>query len=77
LDSLLQFDRENDPACMIGKRWMCRGHSVIVQGSTGIGKSSFVLQMLMAWAKGDSFFGFHYSTVRPNFSIVSIIYQQY
>jgi RecA-family ATPase len=70
LDSLRQFDRENDPDCMIGNRWMCRGHSVMVQGPTGIGKSSFVLQMLMSWAKGDSFFGF-----QPNEKLKSVLIQ--
>jgi AAA domain len=58
LDELREFDRTNDPDCLIGNRWLCKGHSVVVQGPTGIGKSSFVLQMLMTWAKGDSFFGF-------------------
>jgi RecA-family ATPase len=70
LDSLLQFDRENDPDCLIGKRWMCRGHSVVVQGPTGIGKSSMVLQMLMTWAKGDSFFGF-----KPKEKLKSVLIQ--
>jgi RecA-family ATPase len=70
LDSLREFDRENDPDCMIGNRWLCRGHSVVVQGPTGIGKSSFVLQMLMTWAKGDSFFGF-----QPKEKLKSVLIQ--
>jgi RecA-family ATPase len=70
LDSLREFDRENDPDCMIGNRWLCRGHSVVVQGPTGIGKSSFVLQMLMTWAKGDSFFGF-----QPKGKLKSVLIQ--
>jgi RecA-family ATPase len=70
LDSLRQFDRENDPDCLIGNRWLCRGHSVMVQGPTGIGKSSFVLQMLMSWAKGESFFGF-----QPREKLKSVLIQ--
>jgi hypothetical protein len=70
LDCLLQFDRANDPDCMIGDRWLCRGHSVVVQGPTGIGKSSFVLQMLMSWAKGKSFFGF-----QPKDKLKSVLIQ--
>jgi len=56
LDSLKNFDRENDPDCLIGDRWLCKGQSLIIQGPTGIGKSSLVLQMLMSWAIGRDFF---------------------
>jgi RecA-family ATPase len=57
LDSLMQFDRTNDPNCLIGNRWICRGGSLILQGDTGMGKSSFILQAAMSWALGKSFFG--------------------
>ena len=56
LDSLKNFDRENDPDCLIGDRWLCKGQSLIIQGPTGIGKSSLVLQMLMSWGCGRDFF---------------------
>jgi hypothetical protein len=57
LDNLSSFDRKNDPNCMIGDHWLCRGDSFILQGYTGIGKSSLVLQMAMSWALGKSLFG--------------------
>jgi RecA-family ATPase len=57
LDNLFEFDRENDPDNLIGNRWLCRGDSFILQGYTGIGKSSLVLQMAMCWTLGRDFFG--------------------
>lgn len=56
-ESLMSFDRANDPYCLIGNRWLCRGSSLIIQGPTGIGKSSLILQMLMSWSLGRDFFG--------------------
>jgi hypothetical protein len=57
LDDLLGFDRENDPDCLIGKRWLGVGGSFIMQGYSGIGKSSMFLQMALSWSGGRSFFG--------------------
>jgi hypothetical protein len=57
LDSLFKFDRENDPDNVIGNRWICRGDSFILQGYTGIGKSSFLLQMGIYLALGRPIFG--------------------
>jgi hypothetical protein len=63
LDSLTDFDRENDPNCMIGDRWLCKGGSCVIQGYSGIGKSSFTLQMALRWSAGLDFFGLE--PVRP------------
>ena len=52
-----EFDRENDPNNLVGHRWLCGGDSFILQGYTGIGKSSLVLQIAMCWALGRDFFG--------------------
>jgi RecA-family ATPase len=57
LDALFDFDRENDPDNVIGNRWICRGDSFILQGYTGIGKSSFVLQIAIYLALGKPLFG--------------------
>jgi len=63
LDSLSKFDRHDDPNCVIGNRWLCRGGSLVIQGYSGIGKSSFALQMALQWSAGLDFFGL--SPVRP------------
>jgi RecA-family ATPase len=63
LDSLMSFDRANDPDCLIGDRWLCKSGSLVLQGPTGVGKSSLMLQMLMSWAIGRDFFGI--KPVRP------------
>jgi RecA-family ATPase len=63
LDSLSKFDRSKDPDCRVGNRWLCKAASLLVQGYTGIGKSSFTLQMALHWAVGKEFFGL--KPVRP------------
>ncbi|HXI83760.1 MAG TPA: AAA family ATPase [Verrucomicrobiae bacterium] len=41
---------------LAGKRWLCRGGSVLWCGPTGIGKSSSVMQAAIEWALGRPFF---------------------
>jgi hypothetical protein len=55
--SLRTFDRKEDPNSLIGNRWLCSGGSLVIQGYSGIGKSSFALQMALHWAVGKDFFG--------------------
>jgi AAA domain len=57
LDALFSFDRANDPNCLVGRRWLGRGDSLILQGYTGFGKSSLALQLAMALAMGRPWFG--------------------
>jgi hypothetical protein len=57
LDALFSFDRANDPNCLVGRRWLGRGDSLILQGYTGFGKSSLALQLAMALAMGRLWFG--------------------
>ena len=57
LDYLLNFDRENDPACLMGNRWVCEGGSLLFQGYSGIGKSSLMMQKAVYDAVGRDFFG--------------------
>lgn len=52
-----QYDTENDPNCLIGKRWLCRGGSCLLVGSSGIGKSSLAVQIGISWALGKDCFG--------------------
>jgi hypothetical protein len=57
LGRLMNFKRETDPDCLIGRRWLCRKFSLLVVGQSGIGKSSLMLQMAISWTLGKSFFG--------------------
>jgi hypothetical protein len=54
---LLDFDREKDASSVIGKRWLCRGDSLLISGPTGIGKSTFATQAVIHWSLGRKFFG--------------------
>jgi hypothetical protein len=46
-----------DESELILDRYLCRGGSWIIPGPTGIGKSSLVLQLSVAWALGRDCFG--------------------
>jgi hypothetical protein len=55
---------------LIGNRWLCRGGSLILQGDTGMGKSSFILQAAMTWSLGRDFFG-----IKPKRALKIILIQ--
>lgn len=57
LSSLRAFDAANDPTCLIGNRWLCKGGSLLLVSQSGVGKSSFTLQLLISLAVGRPFFG--------------------
>jgi RecA-family ATPase len=57
IEDLLKFDPKADPSSLIGDRFLCKGSAFIISGQSGIGKSSFGLQMLMCWCVGRDFFG--------------------
>jgi len=57
IKDLMDFDPDNDPDNLIGKRWLTRGSSMIVSGGTGIGKSSLMMQIVIRWCLGLDFFG--------------------
>jgi hypothetical protein len=63
VDALLKFVSTEDPDILVGERFLCKGSAFIVSGQSGIGKSSFGLQMLMCWCVGRDFFGIR--AVRP------------
>lgn len=57
LQSLEEFDRNNDPNAVLGRRWLCRGGSLLMVGQSGTGKSSLMMQGAISWAIGRNFFG--------------------
>ncbi|MCY3018937.1 MAG: AAA family ATPase [Planctomycetota bacterium] len=57
LKDLLSYDVEDNADCLLGKRYLCRGQSLLLPGPTGIGKSSLVIQMALVLALGKDFFG--------------------
>lgn len=57
---LLNYDTKQDPNNLIGNRWLCKGGSLTIVGQSGVGKSSFAMQLGITMALGKSFFG-----VRP------------
>lgn len=57
-ETLENYDTRNDPNHVVGHgRYLCRGGSLLVTGQSGIGKSSFVMQMAASWAVGRELFG--------------------
>ena len=50
LESLETFDRNNDPNAVLGRRWLCRGGSLLMVGQSGTGKSSLMMQGAISWA---------------------------
>lgn len=57
LSVLRSFDADNDPTCLVGNRWLCKGGSLLLVSQSGVGKSSFTLQLLICLAIGRPFFG--------------------
>jgi RecA-family ATPase len=54
-----------DPTCILGNRWLCKGGSLTIVSSSGIGKSSFVLQFATALATAVPFFGIRHPAQKP------------
>jgi len=53
----LQPAKENDGNTLLGNRFLCRGGGLLFVGSSGIGKSTAVVQMGICWAVGKECFG--------------------
>lgn len=66
--AMTAFDKRRDPDNVLGERWLCRGDSCLIIGSSGIGKSSLVIQAATYWATGKPFFGIN--PVRPLKSVI-------
>ena len=56
-DRLSQMDINNDPNCLIGRRYLCRGHGAWMIGPSGIGKSSLLLQIAVVCCLGQRLYG--------------------
>jgi RecA-family ATPase len=52
ISRLAVYDTTRDPNNVLGKRWLCRGGSLVVVGQSGIGKSSLCMQLMILWALG-------------------------
>jgi len=58
MDELYSMDPSEDPTAMIGRdRYMCRGSGGLLVGPSGIGKSSFTMQMAVSFSDAIPFFG--------------------
>ncbi|GEM_PF-971977 len=57
IEKMMDFKPEEDPDILLGNRWLNRGSAAILSGQSGIGKSSFIMQMTCTWALGRPFFG--------------------
>jgi RecA-family ATPase len=57
IDELMAFRRDEDPDCLLGLRWICKGGTAVWQGPTGVGKSSLMMQGVITWSLGRPFFG--------------------
>ena len=57
LAALESFERKADPNNLIGNRWLTKSASLLLVSQSGVGKSSFALQMMVSLATGRPFFG--------------------
>jgi RecA-family ATPase len=62
-EQLASYDVNDDPNCVIGNRWLCKGGSLLIVGQSGIGKSTYAMQLAITWALGLSAFAI--SPVKP------------
>ena len=56
---MVDADKETDPSCVLGNRFLCRGGSCLLVSQTGAGKSALVTHaaLSLALAPGHDFFG--------------------
>ncbi len=59
-----------DPDELLKERFLCKGGGLLMCGQTGVGKSSFNMQALVAWALGKSCFG-----IEPTRALTSLLVQ--
>lgn len=57
IEELIRFKPEQDAACVLGNRWLCRGGSCLWIGQSGVGKSALAMQAAISWGTGLGFFG--------------------
>jgi hypothetical protein len=66
----LTCDVHNDPDELLKHRFLCRGGGAMVNGPTGVGKSSFLMQAAVLRSIGRSFFG-----IQPARPLTSLLVQ--
>jgi hypothetical protein len=54
---LFKIDTSKDETCLLGNRWLCTGGAALINGQAGLGKSSFVMQAVVSFARGLPLFG--------------------
>lgn len=59
------YDIENDPNTILGKRWICKGASFVFVSQSGVGKSSMQMQLKVGWALGRHDMTFGIEPIRP------------
>lgn len=57
LTSLEAFDRKDDPDNVIGNRWLTKSGSLLLVSQSGVGKSSWALQLIISLCIKRPFFG--------------------
>lgn len=70
IKDLMDFDPTADPNELLGRRWLCKGHSCLLVGASGIGKSTMTMQLVVLWAVGRAPFG-----IKPKRPLKQLIVQ--
>lgn len=72
ISKLLKYDVKCDPNAILSweRRWLCKGGSCLVIGSSGIGKSCLSMQAAILWAMGKPLF-----SIEPRKPLKSLIIQ--
>ena len=55
--AMVASDKEQDPSCVLGNRFLCRGGSCLLVSQTGAGKSALLTHAALSLALGHDFFG--------------------
>lgn len=70
IDELINFVPTEDADSVLGQRYLCKGGSCVVVGSTSAGKSSLGMQMAMMWALNGGFYGLRSTHGKPLKSLI-------
>lgn len=65
LKELAAYDVPNDENNVIGRRWLCRGGSLVIVSNSGVGKSSLTSQLAIGWALARPDMTFGIQPIKP------------